>query len=217
MNSTKTLPLGKRDRTRLAIINAAMQIIAKKGLDAASIDDLMAQADMARGTFYNYFQTREEVLDAVVEHLREHLHEAIESRIPDKLSSEAIIACMIYGLYHHSMNNPCLGRVIVRLGADNDWFSPYDLEAQHFPRADAAVLDLIKDKTQFPIALTFIEGVGNNHIRRSLQQPTADSIDSIAYMILLGLGADKKNIKPALKSAQEFAILMQEVNTDLTQ
>ena len=67
---------GKRDRTRIALIEAAIDVLADKGLEGTSIDDLMQVAGMARGTFYNYFQTREELALAVSAHIREQIYTA---------------------------------------------------------------------------------------------------------------------------------------------
>src|SRR5690349_13908998 len=55
----------KRERTRAALVDAAMRVFARVGPDAATIDDLIAEATVARGTFYNYFTTRDDVLTAV--------------------------------------------------------------------------------------------------------------------------------------------------------
>lgn len=197
--------LSKRERTRLAIINSAIEIIADKGLDGSSIDELMAKADMARGTFYNYFQTREEVLDAVIAHLRIHLHEAIEQHIPENLPSESVVACMVFGFYHYAIKNPCFGRVLTRLNADINWFASYDPADQHFPRADAAIIDLIHDNTDFLTAMTYVEGITNNFIRKTLQnQLQTDSIHQMTNMLLKGLSAKQKQINAALKTAQSF-------------
>ncbi len=55
----------KRERTRTKIIERALQVVAEKGFDAPTIDDFVLAAGVARGTFYNYFATRETILLAV--------------------------------------------------------------------------------------------------------------------------------------------------------
>lgn len=45
----------KRERTRERLLDAAMAVIAQGGVEAASIDAVVAAAGVARGTFYNYF------------------------------------------------------------------------------------------------------------------------------------------------------------------
>src|SRR5882757_2891878 len=60
-----TDPPGKRDRTRAALVSAAFRVYARLGFDAPTVDDFIAEAGVSRGTFYNYFQTREDLMAAV--------------------------------------------------------------------------------------------------------------------------------------------------------
>jgi len=55
----------RRQRMRLRLIESALPVFAEKGLDAASIDDVIAAAGVSRGTFYNYFRTDVELAAAV--------------------------------------------------------------------------------------------------------------------------------------------------------
>jgi AcrR family transcriptional regulator len=58
--------LAKRERTRQQLLEATMRVLARGGTDAISIQEVTAEAGLANGTFYNYFRTREELLDATV-------------------------------------------------------------------------------------------------------------------------------------------------------
>jgi len=57
--SNKSLKLGKRERTRSALIDSAINVIADKGFEAASIKEITQAAGLANGTFYNHFTDRE--------------------------------------------------------------------------------------------------------------------------------------------------------------
>lgn len=56
--------LGKRERTRRLLLNAAVKVFASKSIEAASIQEIAAMAGVANGTFYNYFQTKEAIMEA---------------------------------------------------------------------------------------------------------------------------------------------------------
>lgn len=71
----------RRKRTEARIIEAAMRVFATKGPDAVVIDDLIREAGIARGTFYNYFTRTEEVLSVVSRALEDQLVHAIEHAI----------------------------------------------------------------------------------------------------------------------------------------
>jgi AcrR family transcriptional regulator len=53
----------RRARTRQKLIQAAARVVAELGENKATIDDFIKAAGVARGTFYNYYSTREELLD----------------------------------------------------------------------------------------------------------------------------------------------------------
>ena len=48
--------------TRKKIIEAARIVISKKGFEAVSIDDIMAEAGLGKGTFYTHFERKEDVV-----------------------------------------------------------------------------------------------------------------------------------------------------------
>lgn len=55
----------KRRKTRSSLLGAAKRVMAAKGVEAATISEIAEAADVAPGTFYNYFRTREEILEAI--------------------------------------------------------------------------------------------------------------------------------------------------------
>ena len=52
----------KKGETRERIFNAACKLFRHKGFDATTIDDIAEKADVAKGTFFNYFPRKEAVL-----------------------------------------------------------------------------------------------------------------------------------------------------------
>jgi AcrR family transcriptional regulator len=57
----------KREKTRRQLIAAGLTVLAKKG-DAVTVSDVVAEADVSNGTFYNYFADRDALLDELAEH-----------------------------------------------------------------------------------------------------------------------------------------------------
>jgi AcrR family transcriptional regulator len=62
---------GRREHTkaanRAAILEAAREVFAEVGYDAASVRDVIRRTELASGTFYNYFPDKESVLRALLE------------------------------------------------------------------------------------------------------------------------------------------------------
>ncbi|MDR1117900.1 MAG: TetR/AcrR family transcriptional regulator, partial [Bifidobacteriaceae bacterium] len=63
----------KRDARLTAILDAAEGLFVEKGYEAASVGDILAAVGMGRGTFYHYFRSKEDVLEAVVDRLTDRI------------------------------------------------------------------------------------------------------------------------------------------------
>jgi len=68
-------------RTETRILEAALRVFADMGPDAPKIDDFVQAAGIARGTFYNHFESVEELLAATSEWTTRETIEAVEGAI----------------------------------------------------------------------------------------------------------------------------------------
>ncbi|TPG84408.1 TetR/AcrR family transcriptional regulator [Pseudomonas mandelii] len=55
----------KRERTRRGLVDAALRLVARKEVGDIGLFEVAAEAAVSNGTIYNYFRTRDEVLEAV--------------------------------------------------------------------------------------------------------------------------------------------------------
>ena len=55
------------DERRNEILDAAETLITEKGYSKTTIIDILNQVGIAKGTFYYYFKSKEEVMDAIIE------------------------------------------------------------------------------------------------------------------------------------------------------
>lgn len=75
------------------IIQAALSILLEKGYHRTRIDDIIERVGIAKGTFYYHFQSKVDVLEAVVQHLISHYIGAIEDISQSNLpASEKLLA-----------------------------------------------------------------------------------------------------------------------------
>lgn len=69
--SAETRTSGKRASTKAAnrgaILTAARRVFAMIGYEATTVRDIIRETDLASGTFYNYFKSKEEVFQAIAE------------------------------------------------------------------------------------------------------------------------------------------------------
>ena len=52
----------KKLATRLALHEAALQLVAERGLDHVSVDDIAERADVSPRTFFNYFSSKDDAV-----------------------------------------------------------------------------------------------------------------------------------------------------------
>ena len=83
--ATELKKRGKReenaDEKRRALFSAAAVVVGKYGYEEASITRIAEQAGVGNGTFYNYFQTRQDLFDQLLPAVGGQLLEYIASRL----------------------------------------------------------------------------------------------------------------------------------------
>lgn len=69
----------EHDERKNEIIDTASHIFAQKGYDKSSVNDILNAIGIAKGTFYHYFKSKEEVLDAVIAKATGMIAERVEA------------------------------------------------------------------------------------------------------------------------------------------
>lgn len=86
--------LSRRERrkiaTREALLNAAQEVIALKGIYLAVIEDITERADVAKGSFYQYFRDREDLLQELLTRRLLEMRLRIAARLPPSRFSERV-------------------------------------------------------------------------------------------------------------------------------
>lgn len=106
----------RRDRMRRRLFESALQVVARKGPAATSIDDVIQAAEVSRGTFYKYFDAPNTLFDALA---LEVANEIILMAEPAVVHSEDPAQRVATGMrltIHLARSNPEVGRFLVRLG-----------------------------------------------------------------------------------------------------
>lgn len=87
--------MGRRERKKLqsrrTILEAAISEFSKKGYKDTSVADIMNTADLGIGTFYNYFNSKEDLLFSLLGRLGETIRMALaEARAAERTSLELL-------------------------------------------------------------------------------------------------------------------------------
>lgn len=63
-----------------AIVQAAIGLFSTKGLETTTIGDIVAASGLARGTFYNYYKSKEEIWEKLVNQLGQQVNVVLNNR-----------------------------------------------------------------------------------------------------------------------------------------
>ena len=106
----------RRARMRRKLVESALLVFAEKGVDASVIEDVIAAADVSRGTFYNYFRTNGELLAAAIQELGSELVEHIEERVKSICSPAARVFTGLRLYMDAARRFPLFARFVARIG-----------------------------------------------------------------------------------------------------
>jgi AcrR family transcriptional regulator len=104
----------RREKTRAKLLESALLVFAQKGPHAV-IEDVIARAGVARGSFYNYFRTNDELMEAVASEINDDLLRAIDPVVQQCEDPAERIACGTRLLLHAVMRFPLYGTFMTRL------------------------------------------------------------------------------------------------------
>jgi AcrR family transcriptional regulator len=151
----------KRDPqgTREAILEAAREVLAQDGKEGLSVAQVAQLAGVNRGTAYQHFQTREQLIEATAAWVSEKLYHAVfaDSGITSDQPAETInVESVNKHLADFAMENPALGRIWLfevlssRRPASDPFWRQYESKLQQFantefaqPGIDVEVLSVI--------------------------------------------------------------------------
>jgi len=84
----------KKAATRLALHEAALRLVAERGLDRVSVDDIAESADVSPRTFFNYFPTKDDAVIGLDPLHAAQLTEALAARPADETPVQALRAVL---------------------------------------------------------------------------------------------------------------------------
>jgi AcrR family transcriptional regulator len=105
----------RRARTEERILSAALGVFAEQGPDAPVIDDFIQAAGIARGTFYNHFQSVEELLQATSARTTRQVVETIEGALDGLPGPAQKLGVGLRLFFLHAQRKPVWCRFVARV------------------------------------------------------------------------------------------------------
>ncbi len=111
-------------KTRKKLKRAALDVFTEKSVDAATVEEITEKADVGKGTLYQHFEDKEEIVVTLVEEAVKHLIRRIRSydKVPETL--EDMLEHLLNAHYRFSTESReeflllFQGKLLLRLESD---------------------------------------------------------------------------------------------------
>lgn len=102
----------KAEQTRLALFEAAATVVGTDGYEEASVAKIVALAGVANGTFYNYFESRQDLFDQLLPAVGDQLIDFIRSLMVEVMSGHERERMRLHAYFLFFEKNPGFLRVL---------------------------------------------------------------------------------------------------------
>lgn len=130
VNEASEPRLGRRERKKLEvhgrILGAAMDLFHEKGYEATTVEEIAERADVAKGTFFNYFPRKDALLEALAEETLERVEAELGAPETWTGSGREQIERIFLRFAELSQRDPELSKVMVIETMRNFWLRTED-------------------------------------------------------------------------------------------
>jgi AcrR family transcriptional regulator len=110
-------PVGRRQRraveTRMRLFRCALALIAERGLPNVTVEDITEAADVGKGTFFNYFESKDHVLGVMAEIQIGKIRDAKVRFFQGKGTVQATLRQLAQQLAEEPGRSPALARALL--------------------------------------------------------------------------------------------------------
>lgn len=111
-------PIGKRDQTKILnrqqILEAAKTLFAEKGFEATNVRDIIHESNLSPGTFYNYFQSKEEIFEVLTDEIIDEVRTQIQESYKNVKMDRTEINKSLKKFFQIFLGNPRLMKFLSR-------------------------------------------------------------------------------------------------------
>jgi len=108
--------LRRRRETRTRLLEAALSLMATRGMEGVAINEITEAADVGFGSFYNHFESKEAIYEALVEQVFETFGEALDRLVKDVQDPAETIALCVRHTVLRAQREPLWGNFLLREG-----------------------------------------------------------------------------------------------------
>lgn len=200
-------PLGRRERRRAEIreriVRAALRLFSERGVHATTVEDITNEADVGKGTFFNYFPSKDDILPHLCQLKMGKIREFVSRSLRSQDSMDQVLQELALILIEEFEESPALMQSILATFFSNP--SARKQMAEDFLRDREILAELMaarqergelrSDLTPQELALQFQRALFGTTILWSFDQHNSlpDSVKQMSNVLWSGIrrrGAD---------------------------
>lgn len=177
----------QRLRTRRLLLDAGRSLIAAKGVPGLRIQEITEQADIALGSFYNYFASKDEFLEAVISESLSDLASATIANVAENTDPAEVVALANLRVIRLAYSEPDFARLIVNISHSESLFGsavhPHarvaverGIASRRFVVADIEVLLTAVIGGAFALIREILDGHHGPHAERAFARHVLSSL-----------------------------------------
>ena len=109
--------IGRRERraaeTRIRLFRSALQLFAERGFPNVTVEDITEAADVGKGTFFNYFESKDQILGVLSEIQLGKVRQCLEEAIAGKQSIKSVVRQLFQRVGEEPGRSPQLARAAI--------------------------------------------------------------------------------------------------------
>lgn len=201
-------PASRRTRTGDAIRKAGRRLFATRAVESVSIDMVVAEAKVSKGSFYNHFIDREALVQAVVNEIREWLNARVAAVNAGELDPARRVARAVSVFLRYAVDEPEGAAALARI---------HGRQLSLADRANKPLVDDMRDglaSGRFNIptleaGVMLVIGVVQVGLVRVVEEPelalAVSHAQQLCLMLLRGLGVETAEAgRLATQAAEEI-------------
>lgn len=184
-----------KQQSRERILDSASRLFSRRGYDAVSIDDLMREAGLTRGAFYNHFSDKTDVYTEAIIHatVKSPIAQQKASATSDPVSLASLLDIYLSSAHVYDVDPPCpLAFLVTDVGVRE-------------PRVRSTYTRVFRNMTKLV----------KKHLKRNSQKQSTETALAVTALMIGGVAIgralnNREIVEELLKSCRQTAKILLE-------
>jgi AcrR family transcriptional regulator len=132
----------ERSVRRGEILLVARHLFAEQGFQATTLEEIARRAEFGKGTIYNYFSSKDELFQAIIDEIFDEVTRIAENELGGKGDAEEVILGYVRSMIYYYRGNSDLFRILMR-DINRMEYNSYDKRMQDVRRRRQSITAIL--------------------------------------------------------------------------